>query len=274
MQCQLPKITVHYEMMGEGRPFITISGARGDCSIFSSWMEPIFEKRPGWRRFYMDLPGAGRTPGADWITGSDQMVDVICDFIDAVIPGQAFTLMAGSLGGIYARGVVYHKAALCEGLCLLAPWLGDVPDEELPQPEAFVKDPAILAQLEPEDAEFFEEVMVLQTQKLLDWYLGVVKPARSGGDPAFLRRVVQEYQFSYDVDARPFDKPTLILTGRYDTHVGYRSAWEVLETYPRATYVVLDRAGHALGVEQEGLFRALVNEWLDRVEEHTTTVSL
>jgi hypothetical protein len=26
--------------------------------------------------------------------------------------------------------------------------------------------------------------------------------------------------------------------------------------------------GHALGVEQEGLFTALVSEWLDRVEEY------
>jgi hypothetical protein len=40
-----------------------------------------------------------------------------------------------------------------------------------------------------------------------------------------------------------------------------------LENYPRGTFVVLDRAGHGLGVEQEDLFRALVGEWLDRVEE-------
>jgi len=42
-----------------------------------------------------------------------------------------------------------------------------------------------------------------------------------------------------------------------------------LDSYPRASFVVLDRAGHALSVEQKTLFRALVNEWLDRVEEYT-----
>ena len=31
--------------------------------------------------------------------------------------------------------------------------------------------------------------------------------------------------------------------------------------------VVLDRAGHRLQMEQEKLFNALVDEWLDRVEE-------
>jgi hypothetical protein len=32
-------------------------------------------------------------------------------------------------------------------------------------------------------------------------------------------------------------------------------------------FVVLDRSGHLLGVEQEGLFHAFVSEWLDRVDE-------
>jgi pimeloyl-ACP methyl ester carboxylesterase len=37
--------------------------------------------------------------------------------------------------------------------------------------------------------------------------------------------------------------------------------------YPRGSYVVLDRAGHNLQIEQPIVFNALVNEWLDRVEE-------
>jgi hypothetical protein len=40
-----------------------------------------------------------------------------------------------------------------------------------------------------------------------------------------------------------------------------------LESYPRATFAVLDRAGYNLPIEQERLFAALVEEWLDRVEE-------
>jgi pimeloyl-ACP methyl ester carboxylesterase len=38
--------------------------------------------------------------------------------------------------------------------------------------------------------------------------------------------------------------------------------------YPRATFAVLDRAGHALPHEQEKLVIALMSEWLDRVQEH------
>lgn len=60
----------------------------------------------------------------------------------------------------------------------------------------------------------------------------------------------------------------LLVTGRPDSTVGYAGAWDLLEDYPRATFGVLDRAGHALPHEQPELLRALVPEWLDRVDEH------
>ena len=41
----------------------------------------------------------------------------------------------------------------------------------------------------------------------------------------------------------------------------------LLKYYPRATLAVLDRAGHALHMEQSKLFNMLVEEWLDRVRE-------
>ncbi len=55
--------------------------------------------------------------------------------------------------------------------------------------------------------------------------------------------------------------------GRQDHWLGYKDAWKILENYPRATFAVLDRAGHCLQMEQEKLFNQLVSEWLDRVEE-------
>jgi pimeloyl-ACP methyl ester carboxylesterase len=267
MECQLANTVVYYETFGQGRPFITLSGAPSDHRIILSWMEPIFDVRPGWQRFYFDLPGTGRTRGGDWITSSDQMLDVVCDFIDAVIPGQSFALLGLSYGGYLARGVVYRKSALLDGLCLLVPWLSDQEDQTLPAPVTFVQDVALLSQLPPDEAERLEGLTVIQNQKILDWYQNVVLPAREGADWTVLDRVEENYEFSFDVDEVVFEKPALVLTGRQDTHVGYREGWGILENYPRATFVVLDRAGHALGVEQEVLLHVLVNEWLDRVEE-------
>ena len=35
--------------------------------------------------------------------------------------------------------------------------------------------------------------------------------------------------------------------------------------YPRASFVLLDKAGHGLQIEQDILFTETVKEWLDRV---------
>lgn len=64
-----------------------------------------------------------------------------------------------------------------------------------------------------------------------------------------------------------FHRPTLIVAGRQDSSVGYADAWRLVDRYPRATFAVLDRAGHALPHEQGPLLGALVEEWLDRVRE-------
>jgi len=56
-----------------------------------------------------------------------------------------------------------------------------------------------------------------------------------------------------------------MVMGRQDSVVGYRDHWQLIENFPRASFVILDKAGHNMQIEQDGLFSALVKEWLDRV---------
>ena len=112
-----------------------------------------------------------------------------------------------------------------------------------------------------------EGLATVQSQEVVNWYREVVRPARESAS----RSLIEKRTYSFDLDEAfvPFDKPTLILMGRQDTHVSYQDGWDILESYPRATFAILDRAGHALGAEQKGLFQALITEWLDRVEEQS-----
>ena len=48
--------------------------------------------------------------------------------------------------------------------------------------------------------------------------------------------------------------------------MGYRDLWRTVEEYPRATYAVLDLAGHNLQIEQPALFNSLIENWLERIE--------
>lgn len=88
-------------------------------------------------------------------------------------------------------------------------------------------------------------------------------------DEAFLTRIKEQYAFSFDVDSQIslYEKPSLFLLGKQDSVTGYKDAWSLLDKFPRATFAVLDKAGHNLQIEQDVLFHSLINEWLDRVEE-------
>ena len=115
---------------------------------------------------------------------------------------------------------------------------------------------------------------VAHTGKWLDYIRTFPQvPEHENGDADFLARIRESsanYAFSFNVDdmTEPFPAPSLIITGRQDAVVGYRDAWNILDNYPRATYVVLDRSGHLREEENPDLVRVLIHEWLDRVEEY------
>ena len=273
MDCQLKDITVHYEMLGEGRPIIMLHGWSADHRHVMSDMEPLFTQRYGWKRFYPDLLGHGRTPGKDWITNQDKILDVVSDFIDNIIPGQRFVLAGVSAGAYLARGIVHRRSALMDGLLLAVPVIVHDAKRNVPSHLTLLADPALVSELEPDEAEGLFQIAVVQSRKVVDYIRANFTSASETGDQAFqakIREHLENYAFSFDVDAisEPFPAPTLIVTGRQDAMVGYRDAWEILENYPRGTFVVLDRSGHLLNIEQEDLFHALVGEWLDRVEEY------
>ena len=274
MDCILKDITVHYELFGTGRPIIMLHGWSVDLRHMVSDLEPLFRHRGGWKRIYLDLPGHGRTPGKDWITNQDKILDVVLDFIDRVIPGQRFVVVGASAGAYLARGVVHHRSASIDGLLLTVPVImADDATRHVPAHITLVEDPALISALDPDEAEGLFQFAVVQSQKVVDYTRANFSSTNGMGDPAFqakIREKPENYAFTFDIDAlpKPCPAPTLIVTGRQDAMVGYRDAWEILDNYPRGTFVVLDRSGHFLGIEQEELFHALASEWLDRVEEY------
>ena len=277
MECELEDITIYYESFGEGRPIIMLHGWSLNHRSMLSVMEPLFKHRQGWKRIYLDLPGHGRTPGKDWITNQDKILDVVLDFINQVIPGQRFAVAGGSAGAYLARGIAYRKLGLLDGVLLIVPMIvADDAKRTTPSHNTLVEDPALMAQLEPDVAEVLKQLAVVQSQKWVDAWKAMSDPTGGTGDEEFqakIRENPEQYAFTFDVDtiSKPCTAPALIVTGRQDSIVGYRDAWKIIENYPRATFVVLDRAGHGLYIEQEELLHALFNEWLDRVEEYART---
>jgi len=268
-------IPIHYEEIGEGRPIVLLHGFSMEHRFMTHAYEPIFAARagtgpgdgPGWRRIYVDMPGHGATPAPQWLTSDDQVLDVLMDFIDAVAGGQRVVVVGSSWGGYHARGLADRLADRIDGMLLTVPVVSVASARrDVPPRTVLVTDPAALADVQPHE-EMWLEVSVVQSREQLDRFRarGRLLPA----DEAFQERLVPHYAFSFEAELTTLiEAPVLIVAGRQDSIVGYRDAWPLLEHMPRATYAVLDRAGHAVEREQSALFTALTLEWLDRVQEH------
>jgi pimeloyl-ACP methyl ester carboxylesterase len=264
MQCDIGDVAMYYETYGSGRPMVMLPGRPSDHRVMERFMEPVFAQREGWLRIYPDLPGTGRTPSVDRLATHDAMLEAVLAFIDKVIPGQRFVLAGLSYGGYLARGVVYHRAASIDGLMLCVPQVkADPAQAQLPPRTAIVEDPAIAAELGP-----ISNLMVVQSPRVAEAVRELLAEILIADHP-FNDRLEEASAFSFDVDnlPTPFGAPTLIVTARQDDLCGYRDAWDLLDNYPRATFAVLDRAGHFVNIEQDALCQALMREWLDRVEE-------
>ncbi|MEI8199937.1 MAG: alpha/beta hydrolase [Eubacteriales bacterium] len=261
---------IYYEIYGEGIPVLMIHGWSVDHRLMSGCLEPVFTLHPTqFMRIYIDLPGMGLSKAGESIRCSDQVLDVILAFVDAVIPGKKFILAGESYGGLLSRGLLRKRREEILGLLLICPSV--TPDQSkrnVPPFTVMKKDAEFLSRLSFTERAAFTWINVVQTQRVWDKFRTDIYPAIKLYDRAFLDHRL-EGAFSYEVDPleKPFEEPCLILTGRQDSSVGYKDQFTLLEDYPHASFVILDRAGHNLQIEQEDLFNNLVSEWLDRVVE-------
>jgi pimeloyl-ACP methyl ester carboxylesterase len=263
-------IPVHYLQHGGGTPVLALHGAGTDHREIMAALEPLFANRPGYRRIYPDLPGMGATPAPRWVSGNDDVVEVLLGLVDAVIGQEAFLLVGHSYGAYLARAVASRRPAQVAGLALVCGVHAQARAGELPAHTVVHADDDLDVDgaLGPAMAAEFRDYLVVQTPATLRRFQETVVPGVGLVDGPALERIFQRWQLRTPPERGPaFTNPTLVLTGRQDATAGYAGSWRLLDHYPRATFAVLDGAGHALLHEQVELAGALLAEWLDRVDQ-------
>ncbi|WAH36759.1 alpha/beta fold hydrolase [Alicyclobacillus dauci] len=259
---------INHKVIGEGYPVVMLHGWSLDHQVLLHSMEPLFEKRTGWKRVYVDLPGMGRSDSHPSIRNSDDMLKTVLEWLDDLIPNQPFILCGNSYGGYIARGIIHLRHEMVRGLLLMAPMV--VPEFDsrtLPQQTVLKIDNELMSQLSSDDLDEFRSMAVLQGESEWDRFRDEILMPSKQSNYEFLNRIRENgYGFTFDISSNSFEYPSLIVTGRQDHVVGYQDAWQLIEQYPRATFAVLDMAGHNLQIEQASVFNVLVNDWLDRLE--------
>lgn len=282
------------EVFGDpgGRPIFFLHGWRLTKGLEIADFEPALSGRPGWRRIYTDLPGMGsRHDEGDEIEDFNGLLDWVCRFIEEQAPGEQFAIAGMSVGGQLARGVVERMPDRCLGLLLRVPRLiakreeRSTFDKDNPPPpmRKLADDPLGAAEDRVKRDDFLDQdnlgakmpprFKIDNDQRHASW-----ARARQRARLSVLERI----EGNYELDPLPkqvFDRPTLILVGRQDSRAGFLEVLQtgtevkpeigvaLYEQYPRATIVILDRAGHALPVGSAEVFQALTRDWVSRMEE-------
>jgi pimeloyl-ACP methyl ester carboxylesterase len=256
MEVRAGQAVVHYVEHGTGRPVLVLHGAGVDHREAEACFELVLDGVAGLRRIYPDLPGMGRTTAPETLRSADDVLGTLLNFADEVTGGTAYLLIGHSAGAYYAQAMAARRPAHVAGLaliCPLLPGLRNVPEHRVIAGSGEIGD------------DVFQSYFVIQTPEMFDRYERYVAPAAALVDQAALDRIGKQWMLTPE-HAPAYPGPVAVVAGRLDSAVGYAAASDLIDYYPHASLAVVDDAGHALPHEQPDLLRALLGEWLARVE--------
>ncbi|KHD86248.1 alpha/beta fold hydrolase [Heyndrickxia ginsengihumi] len=265
--CKVRIADIYYEDIGEGMPIIMLHGFTPDHRLMIGCMEPIFTERDRYRRIYLDLPGMGLTKSYHDINSTDDMLNVVLDFIQTILPNQPYLIVGESYGGYLARGIIEKDKGQILGAAFICPVIFPLQvNRTVETHKVMISDETLVNSLSIEElAEFRNNQVILDEYNWLRYRNEILAGCKIA-DEQFLNNIKHNYAFSFKIDQSTFNKPSLFLLGRQDSSVGYKDALSLINNYTRATFAVLDTAGHNLQIEQPQLFTSHINEWLDRVD--------
>lgn len=264
----------HVIRRGTGAPMLFLHGNGVDHRMALD-LDDVFDEQTPWERIYLDLPGFGETPALEGPGGLPEVADWLDAAVNELIGSTPFAVVGTSLGGLLARELAARRKEQCLGFALLATVVDPVRDNRtLPEPTVLVTDTALVESLDPADAAEYTWLAVVQSRENWERFRRTVLPGLRAADQAAMERLDARYALPELPDSRlaGYDRPVLIVAGRQDAVVGFVDQWELSLQFPRATFAMLDRAGHNIQVDQPETVHELLGRWASDVVDSPVRV--
>jgi pimeloyl-ACP methyl ester carboxylesterase len=263
--------TVFCEIVGEGVPIITVHGFWVDHQLMKGCLERIVQG-DNYKRVYFDLPGMGKTQTKKQFYHAEEMYDVIKNVIAQTIGNEKYILIGESYGGYLMRKLIQNTPEKILGAMFICPVIIPQSDKRtLPEHKLIYNE---IIDDEIKSSKFYQDFIdmaVLSNIEIFKNYEEHIYSGVKNANTKFLELYAQKsYTYSDDVDVlkEPFTKPVLFVMGKQDSVTGYADAYTILDNYPRASFCVLDEAGHNLQIEKSKVFETLTKDWLERIKRN------
>ncbi|MFV0394553.1 MAG: alpha/beta fold hydrolase [Coprobacillaceae bacterium] len=259
MECNIKGNTIHYEVIGTGKPILCIHGYPEDHHVMKGCLEPIFKNNDTFQRIYIDLPGMGKSIVSKTLKNADDMIDVIASFMNTIIGNKNFSIIGQSYGGYLTLGLLLHKINRINGVFLLCPCVTADNKKRILPMKTEPKNINNFIDTYKEEEYFgdFMEYAAIASEGAFNRFKKEVLPGLLTGNQSFIKQYQEEgYACSYieDIKKIAYHRPVTILTGKQDHCVGYEEAFELTKNFSKASFILLNNAGHNLQLEQEELF--------------------
>lgn len=230
----------------------------------------------GFARLYCDLPGMGNSHAVPVPHDLDGFLDALTALVAGELGHRPFVLCGTSAGAYLARGLAARLGDQVRGMVLRVPLVQ--PDDAARDRDAIRplhQDSTVMARQDAALLNLLDQPPLIQTDR---WIAALAAKLRSTVLPAMacanhaaldrLRTDPARYVLRDAADWPDFIAPALIVAARQDSSVGWRDALAAFSGWPRASFAVLDAAGHEWPLShQKPLLDALVEDFLRRVED-------
>ncbi len=250
-------IQIYCKIIGEGFPVLIIHGFYADHrSLFNS-MENILSELP-YKRFYIDLPGMGKSEAEKNINSMDDLLNYLLDFIEQNINGK-FIIAAHSFGAYIAAGIAKFMPERISGLVMICPCI--IPDrKERDLPKHEIEFGGFSSKTR--EFDLFRKDFVIHTETNFKRYLAEIYEAILITDNVFLKKIrLKGYGFSFEVYDDFYEFKTLFLLARNDSRVGYKDCLKIYENYKNASLHIFENCGHNPQIEKNIEFDLLVSNF-------------
>lgn len=260
---------MHFVEQGSGTPILIIHGFCVDHRLLLG-LDPALAAQGQWRRVYIDLPGMGMSSAGPEIDSADAVAKAVVAFVRRTFGSERFAVLGNSFGGMIARHIAAEFGDQVLGVALLCPVaVAEHGSRTLPSQTVLQKDTDLLESLVSEDRADYEAMAVVQSSENWALFRDFALPGLRAFDQAVTERISGNYTLAVEPEARApkFQGPSVFIMGRQDHVVGFQDQIAISGHYLQSTIAVLDRAGHNAHLDQPEITRALLQEWLVRIQD-------
>jgi pimeloyl-ACP methyl ester carboxylesterase len=213
----------------------------------------------------------GESVAKPGLSNAQQMLEIIVEVIEHIIPNQEYGLIGHSYGSYLGlRLMQEHKDKITNAL-FICPVIKAYPENrKLPPFRIVYKDEEFISTLSAEEYNSIKDWMVIQTKETYTRYLNEFLPAFLSGQKDWQEDFfVGGYGFTDEdeVYQKICEVPTSFLCGKEDNVVGYQDAVDLSAKFNKGDVIILSEAGHNLPIEQTEKFNNILKHWITSVRK-------